>query len=64
VRQCQTPGIQGNAHRHLPAVVALLFVFAMARLGVFLANAFKMGVGQVVEHDAARRPKNPGLALA
>ena len=45
--------IEGHADGHLPAIVALLFVFSMFGLGVFGAYAFKMSVGDVVEDDAA-----------
>jgi len=49
----KTVFIEGHPDGHLAAIVALLFVFAVFSLRVFGANAFEMGVGDVVEDDAA-----------
>ena len=48
----------------MAAVVALLFVFAVAGFWVLGAESFEMGIGHVVEDDAALAIEESGFAMA
>ncbi len=64
VRQWQSSLIEGHTDSYLSAVAAFLFVVAMAGLGVLLAEALEMAVGDVVKNDAAAALEQPGLGVA
>jgi len=56
--------VKGDADGDLTAVVAVLLVFSVFGLGVGLAEALEMAVGDIVENDAAAERKKIPLALA
>jgi hypothetical protein len=55
--------VEGDAHCHLRAIVALLLVFAVVGLGVVAAKPLEVRVGDVVENDAAVRGEEVGFTL-
>ena len=56
--------VKGDADGDLAAVIAVLLVFSVFGLGVGLAEALEMAVGDIVENDAAAERKKIPLALA
>jgi protein involved in polysaccharide export with SLBB domain len=64
VAQRQAAFVEGHADGNLAAVVALLFVSAVAGLGVLRAEALEVGVGDVVEDDVAAAAEESGLGVA
>lgn len=64
VGERETMFVKGNADGHLAAVVAVLLVFSVLGLGVGVAEALEMAVGDIIENDAAAQGKKIALALA
>ena len=62
--QRQSALVESHVDGDLAAVVAILFVFAVTGLGILLAKAFEVGLGDVVEDDAAAAFEQVGLGVA
>ena len=64
VAERETVFVKSHADGDLAAVVTFLFIFAVFGLGVGLGEAFEVGVGDVVEDDAALEIEEVFFVLA
>ena len=64
VREGEAIFIESHANGDLAAVVSLLFVLAVLRFGIGGAEALEVGVGDIVEDDAALKGEEGLLVIA